>query len=118
MIRYLDDAYAIDTDAQVWARQVADALRGAIPEVNTTRVDDQATPDAGLLTRLRPASTRGWRSGSPVKYRVFWRLGCHASGGCRALILGGGGPSSACDRLTSLVGVKRRSASLRSGAPP
>ena len=41
-----------------------------------------------------------------VKYRVFWRLGCHASGGCRALILGGGGPSSACDRLTSLVGVK------------
>ena len=65
VIRYLDDAYAIDTDAQVWARQVADALRGAIPEVNTTRVDDQATPDAGLLTRLRPASTRGWRSGSP-----------------------------------------------------
>ena len=59
VIRYLDDAHAIDTDAPAWARQVADALRGAIHEVNTTRVDDQATPDAGLLTRLRRRFDQG-----------------------------------------------------------
>jgi hypothetical protein len=61
VIRYLDDAHAIDTDTdtQAWARQVADALRGAIHEVNTTRVDDQATPDAGLLTRLQRRFDQG-----------------------------------------------------------
>ena len=59
VIRYLDDAYAIDTDAQAWARQAADALRGAIHEVNTTRAADQATPYAGLLTRLRRRYDQG-----------------------------------------------------------
>ena len=59
VIRYLDDAHAIDTDTQAWARQVADALRRAIHEVNTTRVDDQATPDAGPLTRLRRRYDQG-----------------------------------------------------------
>ena len=49
VIRYLDDAYAIDTDAQAWARQAADALRGAIHEVNTTRVARPGHP------RRRPA---------------------------------------------------------------
>jgi transposase len=53
VIRYLDDAHAIDPDAQAWARQVADALRGAIHEVNTTRADNRAVPDAELITRLR-----------------------------------------------------------------
>ena len=33
LLRYLDDAHAIDTDAQAWARQVADALRAAIQTV-------------------------------------------------------------------------------------
>jgi len=32
-------------------------MTGAIYEVNTTRVDDQATPDAGLLTRSLPPAT-------------------------------------------------------------
>ena len=59
MIRYLDDAYASDTDAQAWARQVGDALRGAIHEVNTTRAADQAVPDAELLTRLRRRYDQG-----------------------------------------------------------
>ena len=53
VLRYLDDAHAINTDAQAWARQVADALRAAIHEINTTRAEDQATPDADLITRLR-----------------------------------------------------------------
>ena len=59
VIRYLDDAYASDTDAQAWARQVADALRGPIHEVNTTRAADQAVPDAELLTRLRRRYDQG-----------------------------------------------------------
>ena len=33
--------YAIDTDAQAWARQVADALPNAIHEVNTARAADR-----------------------------------------------------------------------------
>ena len=41
LLRYLDDAHAIDTDAQAWARQVADALRVAIHEVNTARAADR-----------------------------------------------------------------------------
>ena len=53
VLRYLDDAHAIDTDAQAWARQVADALRGAIHEVNTARAADRTDLDAELLTRLR-----------------------------------------------------------------
>ena len=44
VLRYLDDAHAIDTDAQAWARQVADALRAAIHEINTTRDGSSARP--------------------------------------------------------------------------
>ena len=77
VIRYLDDAHAIDTDAQAWARQVADALRGAIHEVNTTRVDDQATPDAGLLTRLRRRFDQGVAVGISTNLSRPWPKGSH-----------------------------------------
>ena len=77
VIRYLDDAHAIDTDAQAWARQVADALRGAIHEVNTTRVDDQATPDAGLLTRLRRRFDQGVTVGISTNLSRPWPKGNH-----------------------------------------
>ena len=77
MIRYLDDAYASNTDAQAWARQVADALRGAIHEVNTTRVDDQATPDAGLLTRLRRRFDQGVTVGISTNLSRPWPKGNH-----------------------------------------
>jgi transposase len=77
VIRYLDDAYAIDTDAQAWARQVADALRGAIHEVNTARVDDQATPDAGLLTRLRRRFDQGVAVGISTNLSRPWPKGSH-----------------------------------------
>jgi ATP-dependent exoDNAse (exonuclease V) alpha subunit len=70
VIRYLDDA--IDTDAQAWARQVADALRGAIHEVNSTRVDDQAAPDAGLLTRLRRRFDQGVAVGISTNLSRPW----------------------------------------------
>jgi hypothetical protein len=77
VIRYLDDAYAIDTDAQAWARQAADALRGAIHEVNTTRVDGQATPDAGLLTRLRRRYDQGVAVGISTNLSRPWPKGNH-----------------------------------------
>jgi transposase len=77
VIRYLDDAYAIDTDAQAWARQAADALRGAIHEVNTTRVDGQATPDAGLLTRLRRRFDQGVAVGISTNLSRPWPKGNH-----------------------------------------
>ena len=64
VIRYLDDAHAIDTDAQAWARQVADALRVAIHEVNTVRAANRTAVDAELLGRLRRRFDRG-RPGSP-----------------------------------------------------
>jgi transposase len=77
VIRYLDDAYAIDTDAQAWARQAADALRGAIHEVNTTRVHGQATPDAGLLTRLRRRFDQGVAVGISTNLSRPWHKGNH-----------------------------------------
>ena len=77
VLRYLDDAHAIDTDAQAWARQVADALRAAIHEVNTTRADDQATPDADLITRLRRRYDNGVAVGISTNLSRPWHKGNH-----------------------------------------
>jgi transposase len=81
VLRYLDDAHAIDTDAQAWARQVADALRAAIHEVNTTRADDgaidRATPDTGLITRLRDRYDNGVKVGISTNLSRPWHKGNH-----------------------------------------
>lgn len=77
VLRYLDDAHAIDTDAQAWARQVADALRAAIHEVNTTRADGQATPDTGLITRLRRRYDNGVAVGISANLSRPWHKGNH-----------------------------------------
>jgi transposase len=77
VLRYLDDAHAIDTDAQAWARQVADALRTAIHEVNTARAADQATPDAGLITRLRRRFDHGVAVGISTNLSRPWHQGNH-----------------------------------------
>ena len=77
VIRYLDDAHAIDTDAQAWARQVADALRGAIHEVNTTRAADRAVPDAELITRLRRRYDQGVAVGISTNLSRPWHKGNH-----------------------------------------
>ena len=77
VIRYLDDAHAIDTDAQAWARQVADALRGAIHEVNTTRAADRAVPDAELITRLRRRYDHGVAVGISTNLSRPWHKGNH-----------------------------------------
>ena len=77
VLRYLDDAHAINTDAQAWARQVADALRAAIHEINTTRADDQATPDADLITRLRRRYDNGVAVGISTNLSRPWHKGNH-----------------------------------------
>ena len=77
VLRYLDDAHAIDTDAQAWARQVADALRGAIHEINTTRADDRDDPDAGLITRLRRRFDQGVAVGISTNLSRPWHKGNH-----------------------------------------
>ena len=77
VLRYLDDAHAIDTDAQAWARQVADALRGAIHEVNTTRADDRDDPDADLITRLRRRYDQGVAVGISTNLSRPWPKGNH-----------------------------------------
>jgi hypothetical protein len=77
VLRYLDDAHAIDTDAQAWARQVADALRAAIHEINTTRADNQATPDADLITRLRRRYDNGVAVGISTNLSRPWHKGNH-----------------------------------------
>jgi transposase len=77
LLRYLDDAHAIDTDAQAWARQVADALRAAIHEINTTRANDQATPDTDLITRLRRRYDNGVAVGISTNLSRPWHKGNH-----------------------------------------
>jgi hypothetical protein len=77
LLRYLDDAHALDTDAQAWARQVADALRVAIHEVNTARAADRTTVDAELLGRLRRRYDRGVAAGISTNLSRPWHKGNH-----------------------------------------
>jgi transposase len=77
VIRYLDDAHAIDPDAQAWAQQVADALRGAIHEINTTRADNRTDPDAELIIRLRRRYDRGVAVGISTNLSRPWHKGNH-----------------------------------------
>jgi transposase len=77
LLRYLDDAHAIDTDAQAWARQVADALRLAIHEVNTARAADRTDVDAELLTRLRRRYDQGVAVGISTNLSRPWHKGNH-----------------------------------------
>jgi transposase len=77
VLRYLDDAHAIDTDAQAWARQVADALRSAIHQVNTARAADRIVLDAELLTRLRRRFDRGVAAGISTNLSRPWHKGNH-----------------------------------------
>jgi transposase len=77
LLRYLDDAHAIDTEAQAWARQVADALRLAIHEVNTARAADRTNVDAELLTRLRRRFDQGVAVGISTNLSRPWHKGNH-----------------------------------------
>ena len=77
LLRYLDDARAIDPDAQAWARQVADALRLAIHEVKTARAADRTVLDAELLTRLRRRFDQGVAVGISTNLSRPWHKGNH-----------------------------------------
>jgi transposase len=77
LLRYLDDAHAIDTDVQAWARQVADALRLTIHEVNTARAAGQTVLDAALLTRLRRRFDQGVAVGISTNLSRPWHKGNH-----------------------------------------
>lgn len=77
ILRYLDDAHAIDTDAQAWARQVADALRAAIHEVNTARAADRTAVDADLLAGLRRRYDNGVAVGISTNLSRPWHKGNH-----------------------------------------
>jgi hypothetical protein len=77
LLRYLDDAHAIDTDAQTWARQVADALRVAIHEVNTARAAERTAVDAELLGRLRRRYDQGVAVGISTNLSRPWHQGNH-----------------------------------------
>jgi hypothetical protein len=77
LLRYLDDAHAIDTDAQAWARQVADALRMAIHEINTARAAGRIDLDTDLLARLRDRFDNGVNVGISTNLSRPWPKGNH-----------------------------------------
>jgi hypothetical protein len=77
ILRYLDDAHALDTDAQAWARQVADALRTAIHEINTARAAGRTDPDTDLLARLRDRFDNGVNVGISTNLSRPWPKGNH-----------------------------------------
>lgn len=77
LLRYLDDAHAIDTDTQAWARQVADALRTAIHEINTARTDGRTDLDTDLLARLRDRFDNGVNVGISTNLSRPWPKGNH-----------------------------------------
>jgi transposase len=77
LLRYLDDAYAIDLVAQVWARQVADALRTAIHEVNTARAEGRTRLEPDLLARLRRSYDQGVAFGISTNLSRPWHKGNH-----------------------------------------
>jgi transposase len=77
LLRYLDDAHAIDTDIQAWARQVADALRVGIHQVNTARAADRTILDAELLADLRRRYDQGVAVGISTNLSRPWHKGNH-----------------------------------------
>ena len=77
VLRYLDDAHAIDTDVQAWARQVADALRAAIHEINTARAEGRTDLDTELLGRLRRRYDNGVNVGISTNLSRPWHNGNH-----------------------------------------
>jgi len=77
LLRYLDDVHAIDPKAQVWTRQVAEALREAIQAVNTARHGDHTHLEATLLASLRRAYDQGVAVGISTNLSRVWHKGNH-----------------------------------------
>ncbi|MGH3124477.1 MAG: IS66 family transposase [Streptosporangiaceae bacterium] len=77
LYRYLDDAYAIDPHAQVWARQAGDALRAASAAVRAARAAGQASLDPALLDQLRHSYDQAVAFGISVNLSRPWHKGSH-----------------------------------------
>ena len=77
LYRYLDDAYTIDPQSQVWTRQAGDALRAASAAVRTARDARQAELDPALLDRLRHSYDQAVACGISVNLSRRWHKGNH-----------------------------------------
>jgi transposase len=77
LYRYLDDAYAIDLESQVWTRQAGDALREAGAAVRATRDARQAELDPALLDKLRHSYDQAVAFGISVNLSRPWHKGNH-----------------------------------------
>ena len=76
LLRYLDDAYDIGPASQMWARQVADALRTAIHAINTARRNGTSLdPDA--IARARRSYDQGVTVGISTNLSRPWHKGNH-----------------------------------------
>ena len=77
MYRYLDDAYAIDPESQVWTRQAGDALRAAGAAVRAARDASQASLDPALLAALRHSYDQAVACGISINLSRPWHKGNH-----------------------------------------
>ena len=76
LLRYLDDAYDIDPGTQLWARQVADALRSAIHAHNTARRKGTGR-DLEVIARARRSFDQGVAAGISINLSRPWHKGNH-----------------------------------------
>ena len=76
LLRYLDDAHDIDPGTQMWAHQVADALRTAIHTINTAR-RDHTSPDPDVITAARQRYDQGVAVGISTNLSRPWHKGNH-----------------------------------------
>jgi hypothetical protein len=76
LLRYLDDAYDIDPATQLWARQVADALRTAIHAINTAR-RNHTSLDHEAVARARRSYDKGVAVGISTNLSRPWHKGNH-----------------------------------------
>jgi transposase len=77
LYRYLGDAYAIDPQSQVWARQAGEALRAASAAVRTARDAGQAELGPALLDKLRHSYDQAVAFGISVNLSRPWHKGNH-----------------------------------------
>jgi transposase len=77
LYRYLDDAYAIDPESQVWARQAGDALRAASAAVRAACSAGRAELDPALLGKLRHSYDQAVAFGISVNLSRPWHKGNH-----------------------------------------
>jgi len=77
LYRYLDDAYAIDPQSQVWTRQAGDALRAAGAAVRAARRAGQAGLDSALLEELRHSYDQAVAFGISANLSRPWHKGNH-----------------------------------------